>query len=194
MEEAIMTASILARALLALSLAAGTPAVAAATGACEHAVAKASTKFVGSAFKIGENCIARATAAHRPMSACRLATGGGSIAAALGHAQRELNRDLGACSDVRLESMGFDSACASPGASAPVGRAGLQSCIARTHIAAVQTLLNVEFPQLADTCGDGVLDDIEDCDPNANPTGCDSDETCVAAGLQDECTCVPSSA
>src|SRR5262245_12809609 len=191
--EEIMTASILTRVFVVLALAAGTPALADGTGACEHAVAKASTKFVGAAFKIAQNCMARTAKGKLPLTACRLSaasTGGGRFGAALGHAQHRLSKGLGACSDVRLQGMGFDAACGSPDASGPIGRVGLESCIARTHMAAVQTLVNIEFPQLGGTCGDGMVEANEVCDPKANPTGCDAGQTCVAGGLPDECTCV----
>ena len=188
-----MTASILTRVLVALSLTAASPVLAAHKGDCERAVAKASTKFVGAAFKIGEHCLSRAAANRLPVDACRLSadtTGGGPFGGALGNAQRQLGKGLSACADAKLQSMGFDVSCGSSDSTTPMGRAGLESCIARTHLAAVQTLLNVEFPQLGDGCGNGVVDDTEDCDPSANPTGCDTGETCVAAGLPDECTCV----
>src|SRR5215472_7341736 len=127
MEEAIMTASILTRVLVALSLTAASPVLAAHSGDCERAVAKASTKFVGAAFKIGEHCLSRAAAAHLPVDACRLSadsTGGGQLGAALGSAQRQLGKGLAACSDGKLVSMGFDASCGSDGGGSPMGRPG----------------------------------------------------------------------
>jgi hypothetical protein len=193
MEGANMKASILARVLVGLTFAAG-PAFAAGDQNCERALAKASTKFVGAAFKTAQRCAAAKAAGRLPDDACNLmaaTTGSRRVDAALGHAETNLRRGLGPCSDATLSQMGFASVCSGAGGEAS-DRAGVQACIAHTHMAAVQALVSVEFPRQSSNCGNGVIDADEDCDPVANPPGCDVGETCGAAGSADECTCVTS--
>jgi len=185
-----MTASILARVLVGLTLVAG-PAYAAGDHSCEHALAKASTKFVGAAFKTAQRCAAAKAAGRLPDDACNLmapSTRSRRVDSALAHAEANLRQGLGPCSDAVLGQMGFARVCNATGEASD--RSGVQACLVHTHMAAVQALVSVQFPQQSSNCGNGVIDADEDCDPVANPPGCDVGETCGAAGSADECTCI----
>ena len=188
-----MRASTLARSFVLLTLAAAAPAFGAGQGACEHALAKASAKFVGAAFKSAQRCLTLRGAGKLPAASCQLSaesTGDAHTDAALAHAESRLRQGIGACSDAVLATMGFDASCPDGASGASFGRGDLQHCIAGTHMRAVQALVSVQFPQETSTCGDGVVDPLEDCDPAANPTDCLEGEICVPAGSPDECTCI----
>jgi hypothetical protein len=181
MEGTIMRTSTLSRLVVALALGASVPAFA-GESACEHAVAKTSAKFVSATLKSARQCIA--TQAVGTTSTCRLAA---DTSASL---QRHLERGLGPCNGGVVGDMGFQGPCGDK-ASGSFSRADLARCLASTHLNAIQGLVAVELgepPQ--DTCGDGVIDADEDCDPAANPTGCDPGQACGAAGTEDECTCI----
>jgi len=84
--------------------------------------------------------------------------------------------------------MDFGTVCAGAALGSTPARGGLARCIVRTHLAAVQAMLAVEFPH-GSACGNGVIDAGEDCDPRADPVGCSAGASCVAAGQTGECTC-----
>jgi hypothetical protein len=191
MEGAIMRIRTLAPILVALPLVV-MPAHAADDGRCEQALSKASTKFVAATFKSMQRCLMLKRGGKLGAGACNLSadsTGNRRTDAALGHAEGRLAQGLSACSDGTVAGMDFQSVCPNATSTA-FGRDALVGCIADTHRKAVAAAVSVEFPQLSPNCGNGVIDAGEDCDPVANPTGCNTGERCVPAGAEDECTCV----
>ena len=174
----------MARLLAGLTLVAA-PALVAADERCERALSKASAKFVGASFKSAQRCLLLKGAGKLPADACRLAglsTKHTPTDRALAHAEAQLAKGLGPCPEDGLAAMGFANACPGGAADGAFTRGDLNRCIATTHMAAVQALLSVQFPQGTLACGDGVVQDEEDCDPVATPPGCEIGEVCVPAG------------
>jgi hypothetical protein len=168
-------------------------ASAAEEDACERALAKASAKFVDASLKSAQRCLMNVRRRGLPAGACRLvaaSTGDRRTDAALAHARAQLRRGTARCPDPVLSAMGFETACADPSPADGFVRADVDSCIAHTHMQAVQALVSIQFPQQTDDCGNGVVDDVEDCDPAATPSGCDVGEVCVPAGTLDACSCI----
>ncbi|HZP40234.1 MAG TPA: hypothetical protein VFD84_01840 [Candidatus Binatia bacterium] len=189
---------ILAGCIAALGLAFVPPAATAATPIrCERALAKASAKFVGAAFKSAQRCVVLRQANKLPATACSLmaeSIGSPKLDQALAHATARLAKGTSPCTDGMLADMGFQAACSDVNDGGAFTRADLNSCIAHTHRQAVQALVSIQFPLGTSSCGDGVIDVDEDCDPVASPSGCATGETCVAAGTPDECTCIEAGA
>jgi hypothetical protein len=194
MEGAIMRARILGGCLVALTLAVAPPSAAEDDAVpCERALAKASTKFVGATFKSIQGCLLLKGAGKLPPGACRLlgtTTGHARTDAAVAHAESRLEKGLTACSDRRLAGMAYTAACGDVTPTSTFTRGDLTHCIGRTHRAAVQSLVSIQFPQQTDDCGDGITQDEEDCDPVGAPSGCAEGETCVPGGTPDGCTCI----
>jgi len=179
--------------LVAAVLLAAAPAHAASEVACARHVAKASAKFVSAALKSTQHCLLLRAAGKVPPAACRLlaaSTGDRGTDNNLRAATAQLKKGVAACPDAVLSGMGFPAVCRGAGT-----RAQVEQCLHDTHAAAVEALAMVQFPTLVvDSCGDAIIQDFEDCDPAANPSGCDVGEVCVAAGSPDACTCVEHSA
>jgi hypothetical protein len=148
---------------------------------------------VNAALKSAQRCLLLKLAGKLPAEACQLtgrSTGRRRTDAALAHAEARLGRGLRPCSAEAIENMGFDFTCDDPTPDDDFTRADLERCVAETHVAAVQALLGVQFPQDADSCGDGVVDEDEECDPAASPSECFEDEVCGGAGSADACLCI----
>jgi DNA-binding beta-propeller fold protein YncE len=61
------------------------------------------------------------------------------------------------------------------------------SCTGGLHCAPPST--SIEQCTCFEACGDGVVESYEQCDPNAEVTGCDAQSSCAATGAE-ACTCV----
>jgi len=187
-----MSARIVLGGILVVGLAAALPARVDGATKCERGVAKASAKFVDASLKSVQRCLTLRRGGALPASACGLSapsTGHRATDRSLSDAEARLRRGTRACTDAALAGLGYEAACATSGA-APFGRPELERCLARTHRKAVEALIAIEFPADVGPCGNGVVDDDEDCDPVATPSGCDVGETCAPADSLDACTCV----